>query len=62
MPPGTSKWNKIEHYLFSFISQNWRAKPLISYCVIVNLIAATTTSSGLKVHCERHRDPERRVG
>jgi Rhodopirellula transposase DDE domain len=51
-PPGTSKWNKIEHRLFSFISQNWRAKPLVSYRVIVNLIAATTTSSGLSVHCE----------
>jgi len=56
-PPGTSKWNKIEHRLFSFISQNWRAKPLISYRVIVNLIAATTTRSGLSVHCEL--DPNR---
>jgi Rhodopirellula transposase DDE domain len=52
LPPGTSKWNKIEHRLFSFISQNWRAKPLVSYRVIVNLIAATTTNSGLSVHCE----------
>ena len=43
LPPGTSKWNKIEHKLFSFISMNWRAKPLISYQVIVNLLAATTT-------------------
>jgi hypothetical protein len=51
-PPGTSKWNKIEHRLFAFISQNWRAKPLISYRVIVNLIAATTTQTGLAVHCE----------
>jgi transposase len=51
-PPGTSKWNKIEHRLFSFISQNWRAQPLVSYRVIVNLIAATTTRSGLAVHCE----------
>ncbi len=51
-PPGTSKWNKIEHRLFSFISQNWRAKPLISYRVIVNLISATTTQTGLSVHCE----------
>ena len=42
LPPGTSKWNKIEHRLFSFISQNWRAKPLVSYQVIVNLISATT--------------------
>jgi hypothetical protein len=52
LPPGTSKWNKIEHRLFSFISQNWRAKPLVSYKVIVQLIAATTTSTGLTVHCE----------
>jgi hypothetical protein len=51
-PPGTSKWNKIEHRLFSFISQNWRGKPLISLAVIVNLIAATTTSKGLQVHSE----------
>src|SRR5215469_14522777 len=43
LPPGTSKWNKIEHRLFSFISQNWRAKPLVSYRVIVELISATTT-------------------
>jgi transposase len=48
-PPGASKWNKIEHRLFSFISQNWRGKPLISLAVIVNLIAATTTKGGLKV-------------
>ena len=52
LPPGTSKWNKIEHRLFSFISQNWRAKPLVSYQVIVNLISATTTSTGLEVRCE----------
>jgi len=51
-PPGTSKWNKIEHRLFSFITQNWRAKPLVSYRVIVDLIAATTTKTGLKVYCE----------
>jgi hypothetical protein len=51
-PPGTSKWNKIEHRLFSFISQNWRGKPLLSFEVIVNLIAATTTMKGLKVHAE----------
>jgi hypothetical protein len=48
-PPGTSKWNKIEHRLFSFISMNWRGKPLISYQVIVSLIAATTTVAGLRV-------------
>ena len=52
LPPGTSKWNKIEHRLFSYISQNWRGKPLISHAVIVNLIAATTTKTGLKVRCE----------
>jgi hypothetical protein len=51
-PPGTSKWNKIEHRLFSFISQNWRGKPLVSHETIVNLIAATTTRTGLKVTCE----------
>ncbi len=50
-PPGTSKWNKIEHKLFSFITQNWRGKPLISHEVIVNLIAATTTQKGLHVVC-----------
>jgi hypothetical protein len=48
-PPGTSKWNKIEHRLFSFISQNWRGKPLVSHQAIVNLIAATTTRTGLRV-------------
>ncbi len=48
-PPGTSKWNKIEHRLFSHISLNWRGKPLVTHDVIVNLIAATTTRNGLKV-------------
>jgi len=48
-PPGTSKWNKIEHRLFSFISQNWRGKPLVSHQVIIDLIAATTTTTGLTV-------------
>jgi Rhodopirellula transposase DDE domain len=52
LPPGTSKWNKIEHRLFSFISQNWRGKPLVSHQVIVNLIAATTTKTGLQVRAE----------
>jgi len=52
LPPGTSKWNKIEHRLFSFITQNWRGKPLISFEVIVNLIAATSTTNGLQVHSE----------
>jgi hypothetical protein len=50
-PPGTSKWNKIEHKLFSFVTQNWRGKPLISHEVIVSLIAATTTQKGLHVEC-----------
>lgn len=50
-PPGTSKWNKIEHRLFSQITLNWRGKPLTSYEVVVNLIAATTTSKGLEVKC-----------
>ena len=48
-PPGTSKWNKIEHRLFSYISKNWRAKPLVSLSVIVSLIGATTTEKGLTV-------------
>jgi len=48
-PPGTSKWNKIEHRLFSFIAQNWRARPLVSLEVIVNLIASTKTRTGLTV-------------
>src|SRR5208283_5209551 len=49
-PPGTSKWNKIEHRLFSHITMNWRGQPLVSHEVIVNLIAATTTKAGLKVN------------
>ena len=52
LPPGTSKWNKIEHRLFSFITMNWKAKPLVSYRVIVELIAATTTKAGLTVKCQ----------
>src|SRR5271166_4707215 len=52
LPPGTSKWNKIEHRLFSFISMNWRAKPLVSYRVIVDRIGATTTETGLTVRCD----------
>ena len=52
LPPGTSKWNKIEHRLFSAISQNWRGKPLVSHEVVVNLIAATTTRTGLRVRAE----------
>jgi hypothetical protein len=49
LPPGTSKWNKIEHRLFSFISINWRGRPLTSYEVIVNTISSTKTKEGLKV-------------
>jgi transposase len=52
LPPGTSKWNKIEHRLFSHISMNWRGRPLESHEVVVDLIAATTTRTGLKVHAE----------
>jgi hypothetical protein len=52
LPPGTSKWNKIEHRLFSFITIDWRGKPLRSYRTIVQLIAATTTATGLKVRAE----------
>ena len=52
LPPGTSKWNKIEHRLFAWISQNWRGKPLTSYAVILKLIAATTTQAGLTVQCQ----------
>jgi transposase len=55
-PPGTSKWNKIEHRLFSYISLNWRGQPLISHEVIVNLIAATTTRNGLKVQAKVDSD------
>lgn len=54
-PPGTSKWNKIEHRLFSFITQNWRGKPLVSHEVIVNLIASTTTEKGLTVQAKLDR-------
>jgi hypothetical protein len=51
-PPGTSKWNKIEHRLFCHITQNWRGKPLVSHQVILDLIGATTTKTGLEVRCE----------
>ena len=54
-PPGTSKWNKIEHKMFSFISMNWKGKPLISYAVIINLIKATETESGLKISAKMDR-------
>jgi hypothetical protein len=57
LPPGTSKWNKIEHRLFSFITKNWRATPLVSHQVILQLIGATRTDSGLTVRCRLdHRD------
>ena len=54
-PPGTSKWNTIEHRLFSHISRNWRGRPLASLAVIVNLIGATRTATGLRVRCELDR-------
>ena len=52
LPPGTSKWNKIEHRLFAYISQNWRGKPLLTHQVIIQLLAATTTENGLTVTCD----------
>ena len=55
LPPGTSKWNKIEHRLFSYISRNWRGQPLVSLAVIVNLIGRTRTAAGLRVRCELDR-------
>jgi len=54
-PPGTSKWNKVEHRLFSFISTNWRGEPLTDYETIVRLIANTTTATGLRVTCRLDR-------
>lgn len=59
-PPGTSKWNKIEHRLFSFITRNWRGRPLLTLATIVNLIASTRTRSGLTVRCivDRRRYPK----
>lgn len=56
-PPGTSKWNKVEHRLFSFMSLNWRGKPLESHELIINLIAATTTSTGLTVYAQLDKRP-----
>ena len=52
-PPGTSKWNKIEHRMFSFITMNWRGRPLVSYRTVVQLIAGTTTKKGLKIQADR---------
>ena len=62
-PPGTSKWNKVEHRLFSFISSNWRGEPLRDYETAVNLIARTTTAKGLKVTCrlDRRKYPVGRI-
>jgi hypothetical protein len=57
LPPGTSKWNKIEHRLFSHITMNWRGRPLSSHEVIVNSIAATTTRTALTVAAELDTDP-----
>lgn len=54
-PPGTSKWNKIEHRMFSFITMNWRGRPLVSHEVIVKLIGNTTTAAGLKIACALDR-------
>jgi hypothetical protein len=51
-PPGTSKWNKIEHRLFCHVTRNWRGQPLETYEIVVNLIGSTTTNTGLKVHAE----------
>ena len=60
-PPGTSKWNKVEHRLFSYISKNWRGRPLISYQVIINLIAATTTRTGREVYARLDPDQYAKV-
>ena len=61
LPPGTSKWNKIEHRMFSFISKNWRGKPLLTHATIVNLISATRTQKGLTVCCflDRKKYPKK---
>ena len=68
-PPGTSKWNRIEHRMFSFITMNWRGRPLTSLRTIIELISATTTNTGLTVHAaydpewyaERRQDQRRRT-
>ena len=61
-PPGTSKWNRIEHRMFSFITMNWRGRPLVTYRTIIELIAATTTETGLRIRAERDTEwyPNRR--
>ena len=51
-PPGTSKWNKVEHRLFCYITKNWQGRPLTSIETVVNLISSTTTKTGLKVICQ----------
>src|SRR6266516_4819977 len=56
-PPGTSKWNKIEHRMFCHITENWRGRPLISHEVIVNLIGHTTTNTGLTIQAELDKNP-----
>jgi hypothetical protein len=63
LPPGTSKWNKIEHRLFSFISRNWGGQPLLTHATIVKMISNTRTSTGLKVRCilDRRRYPTKVV-
>jgi hypothetical protein len=55
LPPGTSKWNKVEHRLFAFISSSWRGQPLVDYETVVKLISHTTTTTGLKVTCRLDR-------
>ena len=57
LPPGTSKWNKIEHRMFSFITMNWRGRPLVSHEVIVSLIGSTTTTAGLQIHAALDPNP-----
>jgi hypothetical protein len=54
-PPSTSKWNKIEHRMFAFITQNWRGRPLVSYETIINLVGSTTTTSGLRIKAKLNR-------
>jgi len=61
LPPGTSKWNKIEHRLFSHISMNWRGRPLTSHQIVVKLIGATVTKHGLKVKARLDTRKYRRV-
>jgi hypothetical protein len=56
-PPGTSKWNKIEHRMFCYITKNWRGKPLRSRAIVVNLIGNTTTKAGLRIEAELDTNP-----